>query len=199
MFQERLLLHIHYLEIVFVENATSLNPLFKRLFLAMQIVVMENKKMENDPKPRRHMKVFQERLPLHFHYLKLVKFLFMRNEKVLYPLFKKILISMKLMEMENKRTLKSLKPLNPLLVLQREPPPHQIHLLKKVTKVNVQGINMPLIKLLLIMTNMENPHIRFRENSHVPFVVKPAPRIEEKRYQRLRNKPLRGGNLQYIK
>ena len=30
------------------------------------------------------------------------------------------------------------------------------------------------------------------------FVVKPAPEIEEKRYQRLRNHPLRGGNLQYI-
>ena len=30
-------------------------------------------------------------------------------------------------------------------------------------------------------------------------VVKPAPKIEEKRYQRLRNKQLRGGNLQYIK
>ena len=27
-------------------------------------------------------------------------------------------------------------------------------------------------------------------------VVKPAPKIEEKRYKRLINKPLRGGNLQ---
>ena len=32
----------------------------------------------------------------------------------------------------------------------------------------------------------------------IPNVVKPAPKIEEKRYQRHRNKPLRGGNLQYI-
>ena len=29
-------------------------------------------------------------------------------------------------------------------------------------------------------------------------VMKPAPKIEEKRDQRLRNQPLRGGNLQYI-
>ena len=29
-------------------------------------------------------------------------------------------------------------------------------------------------------------------------VVKPTLKIEEKTYQRLRNKPLRGGNLQYI-
>ena len=32
----------------------------------------------------------------------------------------------------------------------------------------------------------------------VPTVVKLAPKIEEKRYQRLRNKPLQGGNLQDI-
>ena len=29
-------------------------------------------------------------------------------------------------------------------------------------------------------------------------VMKPTPKIEQKRYQRLRNEPLRGGNLQYI-
>jgi hypothetical protein len=28
--------------------------------------------------------------------------------------------------------------------------------------------------------------------------VKPAPKIEQNRYPRLRNEPLRGGNLQYI-
>jgi len=28
--------------------------------------------------------------------------------------------------------------------------------------------------------------------------MKPAPKLEEKRNQRLRNQPLRGGNLQYI-
>ena len=62
-------------------------------------------------KARMHMKVFQERLPLHVHYLKLVKFVFMRNAKILHPLCKKMLISMKLMEMENKRMIKALKPL----------------------------------------------------------------------------------------
>ena len=32
----------------------------------------------------------------------------------------------------------------------------------------------------------------------IPNVVKPTPKIEERRYQRLRNKPLQRGNLQYI-
>ena len=67
-------------------------------------------------KARRHMKVFQEGLSLHVHYLKLVKFVFMRNAKVLYPLCKKMLISMQLVEMANKRMLKSLRSLKPLLV-----------------------------------------------------------------------------------
>ena len=129
-----------------------------------------NKKMENDPKPRRHMKVFQEGLLSHFHYLNLLKFVFMRNAKKLYSLCKKMLISMELMRMANKRMLKSLKSLKLLLVFQREPLPHQIHLLKKVTKVNVLGINLPLIKLLLIMINMVNLHIIFGEILHVPFV-----------------------------
>ena len=32
----------------------------------------------------------------------------------------------------------------------------------------------------------------------IPNVMKPTPKIEEKRDQRLRNQPLRGGNLLYI-
>ena len=67
-------------------------------------------------KPMRHMKVFQEGISFHVHYLKLVKIFFMRNAKVLHPLCKKMLISMQLMEMENKRMLKALKSLKPLLV-----------------------------------------------------------------------------------
>ena len=68
--------------------------------------------------------------------------------------------------------LKALESLNSLLVFKGEPLPHQINLLKKATKVNVQGINLPLIKFLLIMINMVNIHIRYRkELAHVPFVV----------------------------
>jgi len=72
--------------------------------------------MENAPKPRRHMKVFQEGISLHVHYLKLVKFVFMRNEKVIYPLCKKMLINMQPVEMEKKRMLKALRSLKPLLI-----------------------------------------------------------------------------------
>ena len=36
------------------------------------------------------------------------------------------------------------------------------------------------------------------KNNHQENVVKPAPKIEEKKYQHLINKPLQGGNLQYI-
>lgn len=74
-------------------------------------------------------------------------------------------------EMKNTRMLKYLRSLKPLLVFRREPIPHQIHLFKKATKVNVQGINLPLIKFLLIMINMVNLQIIFGENLHVHFVV----------------------------
>ena len=85
----------------------------------------------------------------------------MKNEKVLYPLCNKMFIIMQLVERENKRILKAPRSLKPLLVFRREPLPHQIHLLKKVSKVNVQGINLPLIKFLLIVINMVNLHISF--------------------------------------
>ena len=39
--------------------------------LIIWVLVMENM-MENAPKPKRHMKVFQEGLSLHVHYFKLV-------------------------------------------------------------------------------------------------------------------------------
>lgn len=95
----------------------------------------------------------------------------MRNAKVLYPLCKNMLISMQLVEMENKIMLKSLRTLKLLLVFWRKPLPHQIHLLKKATKVKVQGINLPLIKFLFIMINMVNLHIRLGDNLHILFVV----------------------------
>ena len=40
--------------------------------------------MDNAPNPRRYMKVFQEGLSLHVHYLKLVKFVFMMNGTCTY-------------------------------------------------------------------------------------------------------------------
>ena len=46
-----------------------------------------------------------------------------------------------------------------------------------------------------------NPELSQFVSTHLgssTVVVKPAPKIEENRYQRLINKPLRGGNLQYI-
>ena len=43
-----------------------------------------------------------------------------------------------------------------------------------------------------------NEKERKQEKNYRKGVVKPAPKIEEKRYQRLRNKTLRGGNLQHI-
>ena len=83
--------------------------------LGVWVLVMENM-MKNAPNPRRHMKVFQEGLSLDVHYLKLVKFVFMRNAKVSHPLCNKMLIRIQLMEMENKRMLKALMSLKPFLV-----------------------------------------------------------------------------------
>ena len=42
------------------------------------------------------------RRTLHVHYLKLVKFVFMRNAKILHPFCKKVLISMQLMKMQTR-------------------------------------------------------------------------------------------------
>ena len=115
--------------------------------------------------------VFQEGHSFHVHSLKLVKIVFMRNAKILHPLCKKVLISMQLMRMVNKRILNDINSLNALLVFRREPLTHQIHLLKKAIKVKFQGINLLLIKLISIMINMENSHIIFEENLHVHFMV----------------------------
>ena len=86
--------------------------------LSIWVLVMKNM-MDKALKPRRHMKVFQEGISFHVHNPKLVKIMFMRNAKVLHPLCKKVLISMQLMRMPNKRMLKSIKYLNALLVFQR--------------------------------------------------------------------------------
>ena len=57
-----------------------------------------------------------------------------------------------------------------LRVFKRELVTLPIHLLKAAIKVNVQGINLPLIQLLLIMLSMVNLHIKM-EKGHVHFVV----------------------------
>jgi hypothetical protein len=58
-----------------------------------------------------------------------------------------------------------------LLVFKRELVTLQIHLLKKVIKVNVQGIFLPIIQFLLIMLSMVNLHVKMEENVHVHIVV----------------------------
>jgi hypothetical protein len=58
-----------------------------------------------------------------------------------------------------------------LLVFKRELVTLQIHLLKGAIKVNVQGINLPIIQLLLIMLNMINLHVKMEEKVHVHIVV----------------------------
>jgi hypothetical protein len=57
-----------------------------------------------------------------------------------------------------------------LRVFKRELVTLPIHLLKAETKVNVQGINLPLIQLLLIMLSIINLHITM-EKDHAHFVV----------------------------
>jgi hypothetical protein len=57
-----------------------------------------------------------------------------------------------------------------LLVFKRELVTLQIHLLKEAKKVNVQGINLPITQLLLIMLSMINLHINM-EKGHVHIVV----------------------------
>jgi hypothetical protein len=47
----------------------------------------------------------------------------------------------------------------------------QIHLLKKVIKVNVQGIFLPITWFLLIMLSMVNLHVKMKEKVHVHIGV----------------------------
>ena len=57
-----------------------------------------------------------------------------------------------------------------LRVFKRDLVTLPIHLLKAAKKVNVQGINLPLIQLLLIMLSIINLHITM-EKDHAHFVV----------------------------
>jgi hypothetical protein len=58
-----------------------------------------------------------------------------------------------------------------LLVFKGELVTLQIHLLKEVIKVNVQGIILLIIQLLLIMLSMINFHVKMEEKFHVHIVV----------------------------
>ena len=58
-----------------------------------------------------------------------------------------------------------------LLVFKRELLTLPIHLLKGVIKVNVQGINLPITQLLLIMLSMINLHVKMAKKFHVHIVV----------------------------
>jgi hypothetical protein len=57
-----------------------------------------------------------------------------------------------------------------LRVFKRELVTLPIHLLKAAIKVNVQGINLPITQLLLIMLSMINLHVTM-EKDHVHIVV----------------------------
>ena len=67
--------------------------------------------------------------------------------------------------------MKALKLLKILMVFQRKPLLHSIHLLMKETKVKEEGINLISITFIFIMLSMENFHISIGKKLHVPFVV----------------------------
>jgi hypothetical protein len=58
-----------------------------------------------------------------------------------------------------------------LLVFKRELATLQIHPLKKVIKVNFQGIFLLVIKFLLIMLSMVNLYVKMEEKVHVNILV----------------------------
>ena len=70
----------------------------------------------------------------------------------------------------NQRVGETLTALKRLMVSQREPLLHLIHLLMKAIKVKEKGINMVLNIFLLIVQSMINFHICMGKELHVPFV-----------------------------
>jgi hypothetical protein len=58
-----------------------------------------------------------------------------------------------------------------LLVFKGELVTLQIHLLKEVIKVNVQGIILLIIQFLLIMLSMINLYVKMEEKVHIHIVV----------------------------
>ena len=67
--------------------------------------------------------------------------------------------------------METLKALKRLMVFQREPLLHLIHLLMKAIKVKEKGINLVLNIFLLILQSMMNFHICMGKKLHVSFVV----------------------------
>ena len=71
----------------------------------------------------------------------------------------------------NQRFGETLIALNRLMVFQREPLLHLIHLLMKAIKVKEAGINLVLNIFLLVMQSMINFHMDVGKEFHVPSVV----------------------------
>jgi hypothetical protein len=70
----------------------------------------------------------------------------------------------------NKKVVTAMRTRADLRVFKRELVTLPIHLLKAAIKVNVQGINLPITQLLLIMLSMINLHVTM-EKDHVHIVV----------------------------
>jgi hypothetical protein len=70
----------------------------------------------------------------------------------------------------NKKVVTAMRTRADLRVFKRELVTLPIHLLKAAIKVNVQGINLPITQLLLIMLSIINLHVTM-EKDHVHFVV----------------------------
>ena len=71
----------------------------------------------------------------------------------------------------NQRVGETLTTLKRLMVFQREPLIHLLHLLMKAIKVKEVGINLVLKIFFLIVQSMINFHIYMGKELHVPFVV----------------------------
>ena len=71
----------------------------------------------------------------------------------------------------NKRVGETPTALKRLMVFQREPLLHLLHLCMKAIKVKEKGINLVLKIFLLIVQSMINFHISMGKELHVPFVV----------------------------
>ena len=71
----------------------------------------------------------------------------------------------------NQRVVEAKTTLKRLMVFQREPLLHLLHLLMKAIKVKEKGINLVLNIFLLILQSMKNFHIGMGKELHVPFVI----------------------------
>jgi hypothetical protein len=126
---------------------------------------------ETNSKLRKLMKKFQAQFLFQVHLLK--KVFKVKVQELLWKV--QTLQHAKLVSKMNanvcsKKIMTAMRTRADLSVFKRELVTFPIHLLKAATKVNVQGINLPLIQLLLIMSNIINLHVTM-EKYHVHFVV----------------------------